>query len=146
MSDVKTLLEDLHLFVGLSEEELAKITAVCHPIHIPAHQDIIQQNTTGNKMYIIADGSVEVYVKGLDNQRSLVNLGKGQLFGEMAIIDQGYRSASVRATAEGADLYEVDKADFYALCQADNHIGFMFMRNLAIDLAFKLRHRNLTEL
>ena len=64
----------------------------------------------------------------------------------MALIDQGYRSASVRATKEGATLYLIESGDFYALCQENYHIGFIAMRNMAIDVSFKLRHRNLAEL
>jgi CRP-like cAMP-binding protein len=97
-------------------------------------------------MYIVAAGSVEVFIQGLSDSRSLVVLGKGQVIGEMALIDQGYRSASVRSTKEGATLYLIESDSFYSLCAENNHIGFIVMRNLAIDLAFKLRHRNLAEL
>jgi CRP-like cAMP-binding protein len=97
-------------------------------------------------MYIVAKGSVEVFIQGLSDSRSLVVLGKGQVIGEMALIDQGYRSASVRATREGAELYLIESEAFYKLCEEKNHIGFIVMRNLAIDIAFKLRHRNLAEL
>jgi CRP/FNR family cyclic AMP-dependent transcriptional regulator len=109
-------------------------------------ETIITQNTTGKEMYIVAQGSAEVYIQGLSDARSLVVLGKGQVIGEMALIDQGYRSASVRATREGAALYVIESEAFYKLCDENNHIGFIVMRNLAIDIAFKLRHRNLTEL
>ena len=84
--------------------------------------------------------------KALKNARTLVVLGKGQVIGEMALIDQGYRSASVRATSKGAKLYKIESEDFYKVCEENNHIGFVVMRNLAIDIAFKLRHRNLAEL
>ncbi len=90
--------------------------------------------------------AAEVFIQGLEDARSLVVLGKGQVIGEMALIDQGYRSASVRATKEGATLYLIESDDFYHLCQENNHIGYMVMRNMAIDLSFKLRHRNLAEL
>ena len=107
---------------------------------------IVEQNTTGTEMYIVADGAAEVFVQGLNDARSLVVLGKGQVIGEMALIDQGYRSASVRATREGATLYQIDSDSFYKLCRENNHIGYIVMRNLAVDIAFKLRHRNLADM
>jgi CRP-like cAMP-binding protein len=143
---ITTLLKRVQLFRGLNSAELEQVAAICQHIELQPGEVIIEQNTTGKEMYIIANGSVDVFVQGLDNARGLVMLGKAQVIGEMALIDQGYRSASVKATEEGASLYLIEHDAFYALCNEQNHIGFMVMRNLAIDVAFKLRHRNLVEL
>jgi CRP-like cAMP-binding protein len=105
---------------------------------------VLEQDTTGTEMYIVADGSVDVYVQSGDETRSLVVLGRGQVIGEMALIDQGHRSASVRAMKNGATLYLIESQKFFDLCNTNYRIGFIVMRNLAIDIAFKLRHRNLT--
>lgn len=140
------LLKRVQLFANLQTDELEQLAAICQEKQVAANQTIIEQNTTGKEMYIVANGSVEVYVQGINDARSLVVLGKGQVIGEMALIDQGYRSASVRTTREGATLYLIESDAFYKLCEENNHIGFIVMRNLAIDIAFKLRHRNLAEL
>jgi len=108
--------------------------------------DVYLNPITGKEMYVIGQGAVEVYIEGLSDQRTLVVLGNGQVVGEMALIDYGYRSASVRATKDGCKYYVVTRDDFISLCQNNTRIGFIVMRNLAIDLAFKLRHRNLTEM
>ena len=143
---VAKLLKRVQLFTTLDNAELAQIAAICTEKLAEPNELVIQQNTTGTGMYIIADGAAEVFIEGIDNARSLVVLGKGQVIGEMALIDQGYRSASVRATKKGATMYRIANDDFHTLCLENNHIGFVVMRNLAIDLAFKLRHRNLAEL
>ncbi|MCB8943476.1 MAG: cyclic nucleotide-binding domain-containing protein [Ardenticatenaceae bacterium] len=143
---VAKLLKRVQLFTTLNASELEQIAAICEEKQAEPDELLIQQNTTGTGMYIIADGAAEVFIEGMDNARSLVVLGKGQVIGEMALIDQGYRSASVRATKKGATLYRIANENFNNLCHQNNHIGFVVMRNLAIDLAFKLRHRNLTEL
>lgn len=143
---ISTLLKRVHLFRGLNQSELEEIADICQPHPLEPGQLIIEQNTTGKEMYIIAEGSVDVFIQGVEDERGLVMLGKGQVVGEMALIDQGYRSASVRATGEGTTLYHVDGDAFFELCNQNNHIGFVVMRNLAIDVAFKLRHRNLADL
>lgn len=143
---ITQLLKRVHLFRGLNSEELAQVEAICQHVVLQPGELIIEQNTTGKEMYVIANGSVDVFVQGLENARGLIMLGKGQVIGELALIDQGYRSASVKATDEGASLYLIDSDAFYALCDDNNHIGFMVMRNLATDVAFKLRHRNLADL
>jgi CRP-like cAMP-binding protein len=140
------ILKRVQLFSHLTEEELSLLANICRPLLAAPHELIIEQNTTGTEMYVVAEGSVEVFIRGLADARSLVVLGRGQVIGEMALIDQGYRSASVRATGEPVTLYVIERNHFYALCQQNNHIGFIVMRNLAIDIAFKLRHRNLAEL
>lgn len=143
---ISNLLKRVQLFANLEQDELEQLAAICQEKTVGGGELIITQNTTGKEMYIVAQGSAEVYIQGLSDARSLVVLGKGQVIGEMALIDQGYRSASVRATREGASLYVIESDAFYKLCEENNHIGFIVMRNLAIDIAFKLRHRNLTEL
>lgn len=146
MSISTDLLKRVQLLANLSAAELALLAEICTPLQVAPQELIIEQNTTGTGMYIVAAGAVEVFIRGLENARSLVVLGRGQVIGEMALIDQGYRSASVKATAEGATLYLIERDQFYALCEQNYHIGFIVMRNLAIDIAFKLRHRNLAEL
>ncbi len=143
---ISSLLKRVQLFASLNANELEQLAAICTEKIIQPGELVIEQNTTGKEMYIVGSGAVEVYIQGLSDARSLVVLGKGQVIGEMALIDQGYRSASVRATKEGTVLYLVEGEKFNNLCNQNNHIGFIVMRNLAIDIAFKLRHRNLAEL
>jgi CRP-like cAMP-binding protein len=72
----------------------------------------------------------------------LVTLGKGQSFGEMGLVDRGARSATVRAASD-TDVYVINCDKFLELCHADTRLGFLVMRNIAADLSFKLRYRNL---
>ena len=128
----------------MSEEELEQVASICIEKRVAPGELILEQNTTGTEMYVVADGAADVFVHSGDEIHSLVVLGKGQIIGEMALIDQGHRSASVRATRKGAKLYLLESQKFLDLCNANHRIGFLVMRNLAIDIAFKLRHRNLT--
>jgi CRP-like cAMP-binding protein len=61
----------------------------------------------------------------------------------MALLDQGVRSASVVAIEEETELYAISADAFVNLCQQDTAIGYIMMRNMALDLSFKLRHKNL---
>lgn len=143
---IQSILKRVQLFAGLSIDDLDQLAAICTEVTCPPEDIIIHQSTTGTEMYIIAEGEVEVFIQGGDDAiaRSLVLLGEGQVFGEMALIDQGHRSASIRARKRGCLLYKMERDAFYQLCETGSKIGFLVMRNLAIDIAFKLRHRNLT--
>lgn len=140
------LMKLVHLFAGLTQSELQQLAGICEEKEVAAGEIIVKQNTTGTEMYIIAQGSVEVFIQGLEEESVLVYLGKGQVFGEMALLDQGYRSASVRATTDGCTFYLLDQEKFAELVRSNLNIGFIVMRNLASDLAFKLRHRNLAQM
>ncbi|MEJ2748298.1 MAG: cyclic nucleotide-binding domain-containing protein [Anaerolineae bacterium] len=140
---IPDLLKRVQIFSNLSEAELEQVAAICIEKPVAAGELILEQDTTGTEMYIVAEGSAEVFIQVGDEVRSLVVLGKGQIIGEMALIDQGHRSASVRATKNGATLYLIESQQFFDLCNTNHRIGFIVMRNLAIDIAFKLRHRNL---
>jgi CRP-like cAMP-binding protein len=62
----------------------------------------------------------------------------------MALVDQGPRSATVRSISDNTVVLAIDRQGFVDLCERDNHLGYVVMRNMAADLSFKLRHRNLT--
>ncbi|MBP8003079.1 MAG: cyclic nucleotide-binding domain-containing protein [Chloroflexi bacterium] len=141
------ILTKVPLFAGLDEAELAELTNIITERQITPGELIVKQHTTDDEVYIILDGTVEVFIEVPQEERILVLLGKGQVVGELALIDQGYRSASARASRKEACLLAVlNGPDFRTLCERNYHIGFMVMRNLASDVAFKLRHRNLADM
>ena len=139
-----SLFKKIHLFNGLNEEELKLISDSCSKVDFSSGELVVKQNTIGEDVYFVSKGVIEVFVEGLEDERLLVMLGEGQVFGEMALIGQGYRSASGRAGKEGSEMYLLKAPMFNQLCEENRNIGYVVMRNLALDLAFKLRHRNLT--
>jgi CRP-like cAMP-binding protein len=118
-----------------------------------AQDIIVREGDPSDDIYVIHTGSVEILL-GEDTitaetlsaagPQAILSLGQGQVFGEMALIDMGPRSATVRCTADGSELYVIRRDDFIRLCNQDTGIGYKVMHNLAADLSFKLRHRNLS--
>ncbi|MDX1687869.1 MAG: cyclic nucleotide-binding domain-containing protein [Candidatus Promineifilaceae bacterium] len=140
---LRDLFKKVHLFSGLDADDLERLGEIAVWGEAEPGDILIRQNTTGTEMYVIASGSVQVFIEGFADEQSLVVLGRGQVVGEMTLVDHGYRSASVRVTEEGCTYYRIEREDIDALCTEREHIGYAIMRNLASDLAFKLRHRNL---
>ena len=143
MSEVKELLKQVSLFRGLNNDQLDQVAQITQSESYEADDMIFEQDTAGDKMYIIQSGQVEVRVNdhtGMLN--SVLIMGEGQIFGEMALLDHGTRSASVRTLRTGATVYTLSGDDFRALCQQDTALGYVMMRNIALDLSFKIRHQN----
>src|SRR3990172_6354715 len=140
------LLKGVELFEGLTEAELADVSKICQPETRHRGDVLTTQGEAGDEMFVVSDGFVEV-VLGEDTPagpRTVVNLGAGQLFGEMALVDQGTRSATVRVLNENTVLQRIGREAFTRLCESNNHVGYVVMRNMAADLSLKLRHRNIT--
>ena len=144
MSDVQQLLRYVSLFRGLTSDQLARLARITQPETYHAHDVIFEQETEGDKMYVVGSGQVEIEVKGSSGAvNSVLILGQGQVFGEMALIDKGTRSASVIALQDDTTVYAIAGDEFASLCKNDTAIGYIMMRNIAQDLSFKIRHQNL---
>jgi CRP-like cAMP-binding protein len=138
------LMKAVELFIGLDDDQLRSLIDISKEHTYNDKQIIFKQGDDGDKLYLIRQGQVEVSVESEPGRsRSQIFLGAGQVFGEMALIDYGRRSATVRCIRNGTVVDVIDRDAFYQLCDSNKAIGYVVMRNLATDLSFKLRHRNL---
>ncbi len=139
------LLRTVHLFSGLSHEQLDRLLAISEEEIYQDGDIIFEQGAKGDKLYIISEGQVEIRIRKQPDgpERSQVFLGRGQVFGEMALLDEGARSATVRCSRDRTVLRTIEDGAFAQLCGTDTAIGYIIMHNMAMDLSFKLRHRNL---
>jgi CRP-like cAMP-binding protein len=148
---VTELFQRTELFSGLTPEQVEQIAALSQEAVYNAGDVIIREGDPSTEIYIIGEGMVEVEVSrdtipdvtGPPQLSSLVRLGQGQMFGEMALMDRGSRSATIRCAQDNTTLYVITHQAFWELCDGDHDIGYVVMRNIAFDLSFKLRHRNL---
>lgn len=143
--DLDRMIRDIDIFDGLQAGEVVEIIALCQERVLRAGETLVRQGEPGNEMYIITEGFVEVILGGRGEAppRAIITLGPGQITGEMALLDQGPRSATVRAVSTPTIIHAIRRQEFERLCEKNTHIGYVVMRNIALDLVFKLRHRNL---
>lgn len=140
------MLGQVELFEGLDQAELEVIAEICSERSLTAGEVVTKQGDAGDELFVIWDGLVEVVHEETPQDpapRTVVNLGQGQLFGEMALVDLGPRSATVRVVSDTATLQAIDRKSFNQVCEAHHHLGYVVMRNMAADLSFKLRHQHL---
>jgi diguanylate cyclase (GGDEF)-like protein len=91
-------LRAFELFLGLDDDSLAEVAAICEEMAVPAGRVIFQQGEVGDRLYLLQEGSVGVFRGDTDPSRLLAVLQAPTVFGEMAIVNQDrLRTVSVRA-------------------------------------------------
>ncbi len=143
--ELGNILRNVEIFNGMTETELDEVAQLCTERKLQLGEKITTQGEINDDLYIVTEGFVEVLLNESQGEAHIiVSLGEGQIIGEMALVDQGPRSATVRASVEPTIIQVIHREDFEELCSRNNHIGYIVMRNIAMDLSFKLRHRNLS--
>ena len=140
-------LRRVQIFAGLSDAELVQIARLCKALRVPAGKTVFSEGDGGDEMFVIHEGSVKVMLStrapdGSVGPSTINMLYAGQCFGEMILLDSASRSATVVAV-EPLTLIVIRQAEFQELCDANPRIGYVVIRNLAQDLAYKLRSSNL---
>jgi len=74
---------------------------------------------------------------------TIATLRRGQTFGEVALVDQGLRSASAHCISKKTQLLVISRDRLVNLCDSYPDLGYCLMRNIAADLAFKIRGTDL---
>lgn len=94
----ESFLEEVSLLSSLTPYERSKIADALETIKYPAGSYIITEGDVGDKFYILESGSAEAVKRGSDE--ALKSYGKGDYFGELALLDDKPRAASVQAKTE----------------------------------------------
>jgi SulP family sulfate permease len=98
----------------------------------------------GDSLYVIVRGSASVRLQLRDGgDRRLVTFSPGTVFGEMALLDRGPRSATVTAD-ETLVCFTLDRARFDELSIAHPRIGMTLLSNLGRELVSRMRRANIS--
>jgi uncharacterized protein YhbP (UPF0306 family) len=102
------------LFHDLPEREVERVEAQLRTVEFGEGDVVVRQGAPADKFFIIVDGEVEVVHEGDGAQRPLATLGRGQFFGEIAILRDKPRMATVRALRP-TTLFAMESDVFRAL-------------------------------
>lgn len=152
MSSYVNLLKGSDIFYQLTPIQLEMVANLCNEVTFQDGELIFEENSASKELYIIAEGEVEILLdpsiiqasdKSSHQDAVIATLRKGQSFGEVALVDEGLRSASCRAAHSDTRLLVIERDRLIMLCETYPQLGYRLMYNLAADLAMKIRNTDL---
>ncbi|HEX2906253.1 MAG TPA: cyclic nucleotide-binding domain-containing protein [Phototrophicaceae bacterium] len=146
-----TILKQADIFYELTNTQLELVASICSEKTYQSDDIVFEENTPGTELYVIAAGEVEILVNpalvgkkdATGGMFAIATLRRGQCFGEVSLVDEGVRSAGARCSQPDTHLIAIPRDKLMLLCDTYPQLGYRLMRNLAADLAMKIRHTDL---
>ena len=128
------LLRKVAFFSELSDYDLHQIESVTVERSYDQGAVIIEENTAAERFCIICEGKIEISKRFEDGEQFVLGVhSDGEFFGEMAILDEGPRSATARAL-EPTTVMEISRQDFETLLYKSPMLAFSIMKALSSRL------------
>ncbi len=152
MSVYDTTLKQADIFYNFTPEQLRLVAELCQERTFSLGDIIFLEGSKSDELYIIAEGEVDILLDpSIVSDQSdrdfspvtIATLRRGQSFGEIALVDHGLRSATARAAQKPTRLLIIPSDKLREVCDTYPDLGYRLMRNLAVDLALKLRSTDL---
>jgi CRP-like cAMP-binding protein len=127
---VRDELSKVRLFQGLTPKELGAIAALAKSFTFASGSTIVEEGTQGGRFYLIVSGEADVVA----HEHSVVRLGPGAYFGEIALIDEGPRTATVRAVTD-VEALGIAAFNFRPLLKNEPNVAFKVL----VEICRRLR-------
>ncbi|MFZ6027693.1 MAG: cyclic nucleotide-binding domain-containing protein [Chloroflexota bacterium] len=123
-------LAKIPLFHQLSSRQLHNLACIAVPREYPAGTPIVKQGENGIGLFVVIDGAAEAIRTHANGEQIVVNtFGPGDFFGEMALIDEGPRTASV-VTTQTTRCLALVRWDFMSLLKTDTEMAVAILSEL----------------
>ena len=126
-------LKQVDIFASLNDEDIKELVSVAKRRTFRAGEVIFHRDDPGQVLYVIKEGKIKISLISPDGQEiALVVFGKGEFFGELALLDGEPRSA---------DAIALEKVECYTLQRSDFHKAIMKSPKIAIQVLEVLSRR-----
>ncbi len=139
MADLFSFLSGLRLFKDFSKEEIHTVMRLFNRIRFDTGEVLAYEGKKGDAMFLIGEGVIKVMretEKGV--AVTLARLGEGEVIGEMALIDNGERSATLVAETKGL-VYKLSRKDFNGLIAKLDPAAFKLLWSITLAGCERLR-------
>src|SRR5439155_20908218 len=119
-------LQRVPLFADLTKHEVQQIARLFKERRFSEGETVVQEGSGGAAFFVIESGEAEVFIRG----KKHTTLKPDDYFGEIALIDEGPRMATITASSELV-CYGVTFWDFRPLVEANGVIGWKLLQRMA---------------
>jgi HD-GYP domain-containing protein (c-di-GMP phosphodiesterase class II) len=127
-------LKEISFFSGISEYDLHQIDQITTEKHYAAGESIVEENEIAERFFIIEKGKIQIIKRFEDGEQLVLGVhSDGEFFGEMALLDEGPRSATVRSV-DATTVLEIARQDFETLIYKSPVLAYSIMRELSSRL------------
>ncbi len=141
----KKRLASYQIAAGLNSDELDDVILCCDVLNFSGGEAIIKEHSLSSSLFILEDGQVSIQIEVTRDESTAMEeiavLEAGDVFGEMAFLEEWRRSACVKAKEE-ITVLKLDGDRLNGLFERNTHIGYIMMRNLGLILAKRLMDNN----
>ncbi|MGE0708773.1 MAG: cyclic nucleotide-binding domain-containing protein [Planctomycetota bacterium] len=131
--------QTINVLAGLSDDEIHRLETVCRTQSLEVGEVVFGEGDEGDDLYIVVSGRVRIAKAiSLSVDRTLATLGAGGVFGELAMVGEGTRSATATAE-EHTRLLVLARDGFIRLTEEEPVLGLKVMGRFAAALADRLR-------
>lgn len=134
-------LAQIDLLAGMSADDRDALLPLLKHCQWQAGQTVFVQGDAGDELYIILSGCASVRIELPNGNRRLVTFSAGTIFGEMALLDQAERSATVLAD-ERMTCYALSRASFERMKLTSPAVAITLLANLAREMSHRIRLTN----
>lgn len=133
-------LSKISIFKGLNSFDIGKLVTAMYCRSYEADEAICAEQELGKALFIIMSGEVAVTRKSgmLKEEKILSRLKSGDFFGEMALLEEKPRSATVKSLTP-CQVCIIYKANFDSMIEKDPKIGLVVIKNISVILSSRLR-------
>ncbi|HET9724035.1 MAG TPA: cyclic nucleotide-binding domain-containing protein [Actinomycetota bacterium] len=127
------LLAKVPLFEGLSQTHLRSVAALAEEVRYSPGRMIVRTGSPGAAFYVIVEGAAKVVRGKIATAKGTWELGPGDFFGEMALLDGGPRTASVVAETPLTTI-RIERAPFRQMLREEPEIALKLLESMAIRM------------
>src|SRR4029077_1233547 len=133
-ADRRELLQNNYLFSKLSPKHIERLTACVVGKSVARATSIFAKGDPGSSLFAICRGTVKISIPSVDGHDAVFNLmGKGDIFGEIALIDGQPRTADAIAVTD-CELFVIERRDFLPLMREEPEIALKMIEILCSKL------------
>ena len=124
------VLASIPMFAGMDRSKLKLLSFASDRYQYEPGEVVIKQGDVGDKAYVIIDGEADVMLETSEGQKKLVTMAKNDLFGELALLCEAPRTATIQAST-ALQVMSIEKDIFFSLIAEDPQMSARVTRSVA---------------